>query len=276
MAEPIQKVEELLISLTGQPDEAPLPTAIATLEEEVQNTTEFPALNRNWHSPQPSPITPPPVQPSTEPLPPRTVKKLRGSASKQTLEKHNPAVANVDEVPDFFAINTCPITCNTVETPRAAFVQKPQGDILSQIVMVHPETPNPQLDQGTEESPQIRAVDESAVDALLCISEDDMEQNILPMPQLTPIATPTPSPRALGESGGEKDAEMENGTPTVMTGRSDHYPGNTPNGIIHPIRSPTFTATKGTLTNFYFLRLECRKGTKCMDSKYRKFKEKPL
>ncbi|KAK2854406.1 hypothetical protein Q7C36_006275 [Tachysurus vachellii] len=78
MAEPIQKVEELLISLTGQPDEAPLPTAIATLEEEVQNTTEFPALNRNWHSPQPSPITPPPVQPSTEPLPPRTVKKLRG------------------------------------------------------------------------------------------------------------------------------------------------------------------------------------------------------
>lgn len=197
MAEPIQKVEELLISLTGQPDEAPSPTAIVTLEEEVQNTTEFPALNRNWHSPQPSPITPPPVQPSTEPLPPRTVKKLRGSASKQTLENHNPAVANVDEVPDFFAINTCPITCNTVETPRAAFVQKPQGDILSQIVMVHPETPNPQLDQGTEESPQIRAVDESAVDALLCISEDDMEQNILPMPQLTPIATPTPSPRVF-------------------------------------------------------------------------------
>lgn len=51
MVEPIKKVKELLISLTGQPDEAPLPSAIATLEEEVQNTTEFPALNRNWHSP---------------------------------------------------------------------------------------------------------------------------------------------------------------------------------------------------------------------------------
>lgn len=41
------------------------------------------------------------------------------------------------------------------------------------------------------------AADDSTVDALLCISEGDMEQNILPMPQLTQITTPTPSPRGF-------------------------------------------------------------------------------
>lgn len=196
LTEPIERVKELLTSLTDGPDQAPSPTITTQQEEETPNITDFPPLTRNWHSPPPSPDTPPPIQPNNpppEPLPLRTPRKPRDSAIEQ-----NPAVANVDDDPDFFTINTCPTAHNTTEAANPAHIQIQQDtthNILSQVVMIHPEVPNPQLIQETGEGHQMMTTDDLSVDSLLCISEQDTEWDTLPIPQLTPISTPTPSPR---------------------------------------------------------------------------------
>ncbi|KAG7323015.1 hypothetical protein KOW79_012717 [Hemibagrus wyckioides] len=133
---------------------SPPPTIVTQQEEEIPNITEFPPLTRNWHSPPPSPDTPPPIQPNNpppEPLPLRTPRKPRDSSRKQ-----NPAVADGDDGPDFLTINTCPTTHNTTEVVTPAHIQKQQNttqDVLSQVVIIHPEMPNPQIIQEMGKAP---------------------------------------------------------------------------------------------------------------------------
>ncbi|TUD69677.1 hypothetical protein Baya_16539 [Bagarius yarrelli] len=163
--------------------------------EETAEADPTPPI-RDWHSSpllihntppalSPAPLlpkthTPPPPPMITQPLPPlppRTPKRP-GESSHTTRQTPNPAVADPNKVPNFFTIETFANTQEIAETPKGT--RPPQGiaqDLASQMVMVHPEVPNPQLNLVELKNPQM---DDTGVDTLLCVTEQEVESSPLP------------------------------------------------------------------------------------------------
>lgn len=210
MTEPIEKVREILTSLTDEPDEIPSPVEMITWQfEESSEAMETRALNRRVHSPPPGPEKPHPTHsstPSPAPLPPRTPKKPKGSFAKQNPEKEKSVTKNTTPHvvmlhperpnPELMAATDVDyllsISEHDRERPRESFVEKHSEreksvaqntkNTITHVVMLHPEKPNPELMATTD------------VDSLICMSERDREKSPLPGPQLIPVTTPIQSP----------------------------------------------------------------------------------
>ncbi|KAK2863725.1 hypothetical protein Q7C36_002879 [Tachysurus vachellii] len=127
MKGPIEKVRALLTALCDQPGEAALPTVVTPQREQPPSITEFPPLVRNWYSPR----------------------KKQDSGQKN--KKRNPAVAEANNIPDMFGISVCPET-QVSTTSKPVYKSKPSiNEAPLEIVVVHPENPNPHLNEVSEE-----------------------------------------------------------------------------------------------------------------------------
>ncbi|KAK2814737.1 hypothetical protein Q7C36_023003 [Tachysurus vachellii] len=160
MKGPIEKVRALLTALGDQPGEAAPPTVVTSQREQPPSLTEFPPLVRNWCSPPSSPVTPPisTIPNKLTPPPPPPPRSPRAPRKKQDSEqknkKRNPAVAEADDVPDLFGISACPET-QVSTTSRSIYKPKPSiNEAPLEIVVVHPENPNPHLNEVSEEEDQ--------------------------------------------------------------------------------------------------------------------------
>ncbi|MGL5757935.1 hypothetical protein [Plesiomonas sp.] len=240
----IEKVRAILTALGDKPVQASTPKQVPTSvqapaprdvnqqEEEMSDDAEFPPLTHNWFSPPPSnPATPPQPTPLTtatlwapSPRSPRAPRRDQVTLTKPSVKTQNPAVISEKDVPELSVINTHTGTQEDNRTTTPAQTKKPQQvpeEAWSQVVMVHPEIPNPELNeatvqdsqliggevtltkvaqtstpekvtaesQGTEE--RVVLIDISPpVDSLLCASQQDLRDSLLIMPQLTPMRTP--------------------------------------------------------------------------------------
>ncbi|KAK2818379.1 hypothetical protein Q7C36_022312 [Tachysurus vachellii] len=151
--------------------------------------------------------------------------------TKPSVRKQNPAVISEKNVPELSEINTHTGTQEGSQTTVPTRTKKPQqvpGRVWSPVVMVHPEIPNHELNEATVQGPRLmggevtfaevaqtstpekvttesQGTDERevliysppSVDSLLCTSQQDLNNSLLPIPQLTPTGTPE-SPGAFG------------------------------------------------------------------------------
>ncbi|MGL5801615.1 MAG: hypothetical protein ACRCX7_03420, partial [Cetobacterium sp.] len=173
----IEKVKAILTALGDKPaqvstpkqvptsEQAPAPIEVNQQEEQMSDDTEFPPLTHNWFSPPPSnPTTPP--QPTlltiTTPQvpPPRSPRAPRWNQvtiTEPSIRKQNPAVISEKDIPELSEINTHTGTQEGNWTTKPTRTHKPQkvpGEVWSRVVIVHPEIPNPELNEATEQGSQ--------------------------------------------------------------------------------------------------------------------------
>lgn len=151
--------------------------------------------------------------------------------TKPSVRKQNPAVISEKNVPELSEINTHTGTQEGSQTTVPTRTKKPQqvpGRVWSPVVMVHPEIPNHELNEATVQGPRLmggevtfaevaqtsspekvttesQGTDERevlihsppSVDSLLCTSQQDLNNSLSPIPQLTPTGTPE-SPWTFG------------------------------------------------------------------------------
>ncbi|GAA6102483.1 translation initiation factor IF-2-like [Tachysurus ichikawai] len=210
LTEAIEEVKTRLLTLANKTHRAPEPVEGAPQVEEAVEINLSPPPTQNWHSPpsdlntppppsnpqSPTTLPPPPEPQPPTPLPQRTPKQPRDSLQTPKPHTPNPVVVDPDDIPDLFTIHTFSATEVTVETSTPRVTRPPKDiaqDMTTHMVMVHPEVPNPQLNQLAQGSPQTDATGDTTVDDLICITDQEVENSSLPMPQLTPIRTvPTP------------------------------------------------------------------------------------
>ncbi|TRY57974.1 hypothetical protein DNTS_029023, partial [Danionella cerebrum] len=198
LTQPIEEVKAILTSLADESRRDPPPgkTDALEIDEGVPHDSEPLPPRRSRHSPPSSTevatIHRPEPPPST-PLPARTPGKPGRRSEPRT---QNPTVVNTDDFPDMLNIGLCP-TQRPEATPQVS-IPRPYKNIHKdppQMVIVHPEIQNPELVQETGQDTELIGTNDLSVDSLLCIAEQEMESEPLPMPQLTPIMTPDSSPR---------------------------------------------------------------------------------
>ncbi|KAK2852175.1 hypothetical protein Q7C36_007376 [Tachysurus vachellii] len=214
LTEAIEEVKTRLLTLANKTHRTLEFLEVIPQVEEAVEINLSPPPTRNWHSPPSDPNTPPPppgpqspitLPPPPEPQPPtplpqRTPKQSRDSLQTPKPHTSNPVVVDPDDIPDLFTIHTCSATEVTVETSTPRVTRPPEGiaqDMTTHVVMVHPGIPNPQLNQLSQGSPQIGTTGDTMVDDLICISDQEVENSTLPMPQLTPIRAISTPPRTF-------------------------------------------------------------------------------
>ncbi|KAK3519653.1 hypothetical protein QTP86_002842, partial [Hemibagrus guttatus] len=171
LIEAIEEVKTRLLILANKTHTTLEFMEVTPQVEEATETNVSPPTTRNWHSPPSDPNTPPlppnPQSPTTlppppeprppTPLPQRTPKQPRESPQTPKPQTPNPVVVDPDDIPDLFTIHTFSTTEVTVETSTPRITRPPKDitqDMTTHVVMVHPEIPNPQLNQLAQGSPQ--------------------------------------------------------------------------------------------------------------------------
>ena len=195
------------------PEQNPAPIEVNQREEQMSDDTEFPPLAHKGFSSSPSSNPPTPSRPTsittgprgTPPRSPRVPRRNQVVLPKPIIRKQNPAVINVRDVPELSEIGLYTGTQESNRTTMPTGTRKPQqvpGGVGSQIVVVHPETLNPELKGATVQEPQSKRGEIGAQgpeereallidispssDSPLCTPANDGNTNLSLLSQLTP------------------------------------------------------------------------------------------
>ncbi|KAK2831882.1 hypothetical protein Q7C36_016968, partial [Tachysurus vachellii] len=126
---------------------APAPIEVNQQEAEMSEDTEFPPLTHNWFSP-------PPSNPTTPPQP-----TLLTTTTLRVPSPRSPRAPKGDQnVPELSEIDTHTGSQEGNRTTVPTRTKKPQQvpeRVWSQVVIVHPEIPNPGLNEATVQGPRL-------------------------------------------------------------------------------------------------------------------------